>query len=125
MIYDFTLNGVYYMYNLQTFKSALESALADARQAFSEAACGKTVCQIGREQTQNLPLTTLEGRMQALTDACRCLKQKNRQDMQTCLQKQFVRWQKLTELSEDWRVYKQAGIDALQSVQNMLNSEFT
>jgi hypothetical protein len=105
----------------EQLKQQFSLELDAARSAFAEAAAGKTVCQLGRDNIQNLPLKALEGRMQALTDVSRCLQQSDLSASLNCLHNQLQRWQKLSELSGDWLVYKKAGIEAIDSALQRLS----
>ena len=99
----------------------LETRLLILQDKFKQQAGGKTVCEIGREGQQEYSLKKAEGRMQAMTDIVRCLKKARMQTPQHCLADVAEQWQKLSEVSRPWLVYKQAGLEEIDEVMRFLN----
>ncbi|MGD2118186.1 MAG: hypothetical protein PVG66_07500 [Chromatiales bacterium] len=89
----------------------LQSAEAD----FLQQADGKTVCEIGKSGSATLDLKAAEGKMQALRDISRAMKKSanDQEALHTALQQLQQYWQSLSEISAEWRAYKQAGLQAI------------
>ena len=100
----------------------LETRLLMLQDKFKQQAGGKTLCEIGKEGQQDYSLKEAEGRMQAMTDIVRCLKKAGMQTPQQCLANVAEHWQKLSEISRSWQVYKQAGLEEIDRVMRFLNT---
>ena len=89
--------------------------LQSAETEFLEQADGKTVCEIGKAGSATLELKAAEGKMQALRDISRAIKKSGHDavELQAQMQQLQHRWQSLSEISAEWRTYKEAGLQAI------------
>jgi hypothetical protein len=94
----------------------LQRKLADAEQHYLSLTGGQTSCEIGKQRQESAGLKAAEGRMQALRDLVNAVK-KTPEDFDQVLQTVLQKWQRLSEISELWQVYKQAGLSELKSFQ--------
>ena len=103
----------------------LKIQLSALQKSFELATQGRTICQIGRENDLDISVKILEGRMQALIDIMRCVEKTKEINMKTCLDKKLKKWNGLSDISEAWRVYKNAGLEMLEEVRNSMNLKAT
>lgn len=100
----------------QNLLSELTEKLANAEQKYMQLAGGKTACEIGKQGGETILMKEAEGVMQALRDLTFAIKRQP-DDPQTAVQRVEQRWEKMSEISELWRVYKQAGLTEIHKFQ--------
>ena len=110
---------------VQLFTEQLLQTLQAAEQEFLSRANGRTVCEIGKSASESSQLKAAEGRMQALRDISRILKDESAdsEDLTLRLQQLDERWQRFSEISASWKTYKNAGlaeISRLTEIAHML-----
>ena len=112
---------------VQLFADTLLQSLQTAEQAFLSQANGRTVCEIGKSGGESLQLKAAEGRMQALRDIERIVRNTagNADELLYQLQQLDERWQQFSEISASWEAYKNAGLaeigSSLEAVEQFKN----
>ncbi len=93
----------------------LEQKLVILQQNYIQLASGKSPCIIGKQCEPSPELKMAEGRMQAITDLLRCLKKSVDNSPAPCIHAVIEQWLKLSEISEQWVLYKKAGLTELET----------
>ena len=114
MLFTHVADKLSKMPGMSELLSNLQNELEILQQNYLKLSGGKTQCVIGKEGQPSLEIKQAEGAMQAVSDLVRCVKKMAPdKTVNDCIDKVASQWIGLSEISEAWVAYKQAGLDQI------------
>ena len=107
------------MINKQALLADLQQRLQQSQDVFQLEAGGLSQCEVGRCRVPSLTVKQAEGSMLALIDLIRLLSDAETEDANQIageLGQLRDKWLAVSQLSDQWKAYRQSGLDEVQSV---------
>lgn len=105
--------------DIGTLLAELNQRLAHSQDVFQRESGGLSQCEVGRCRVPSLTVKRAEGSMHALIDLIRLVQSVQKEqgtELAEGLAQLQEKWLAVSQLSEQWQVYRQAGLDEVQSV---------
>ena len=98
----------------------LNNRLKHSQDIFMLESGGKSQCEVGRCRVPSLIVKKAEGSMHALIDLTRLISktgnQENTEELLENIELLRQKWLSVSQLSEQWKAYRQSGLDEVEQV---------